>query len=157
MKKLLTFSLIATLVSCSVYKPYIQVQSFEIPKGCKEIVFQGTLDSMKAVFTKNGILYNVKENGLETEEILIDEGTRAKYQILKFDGGNLKMIPFWGITDKVKAQIDMSSRIISGHSSSVSTESWDRAIYEGPDLRPSIVYNYGVQLARQVTLTVTFK
>jgi hypothetical protein len=112
---------------------------------------------MKAIFTKNSILFNVRENGVETEEILIDEGTRAKYQILKFENGNLKMIPFWGITDKVKAQADIASRVISGHSSSLSTEGWDRVVYEKPDLRPSIVFNYGVQLAKQVNPTVTFK
>jgi hypothetical protein len=156
MKKILIFPLlIFTLISCMTYKSFVQVNVYEVTKGSTEIVFQGTIDSMKAVFRKNGILYNVKENGLETEEILIDEGTRAKYQVIEYEDNVLKMVPFWGITDKVKMQITMWAGYVAA--SSYSTESWDRVIYDTYTSRPAKVFHYGIQLAKQVNPDLTYK
>ena len=144
------------MVGCTVYKPFVQVEAYSnVPVGSKEIIFEGTIDSMKTVFKKNGILYNVKENGLETEEILIDEGTRAKYQVIEYEGNILKIIPFWGITDKVKSQMVLWAG--ADAASAYSTDTWNRVNYKSSNGRAERVFHYGIHLAREVNPNVTYK
>jgi len=85
------------------------------------------------------------ENGYETSEILLDEGTRAKYTFIQYDD-QILIIPYWGITEKVASQISGMQHAMVGYSTSTNSAlSWDRVIYDVNKTRPKkyliMVYN----------------
>lgn len=70
-------------------------------KGVISIIVTGDLEAVKSAFNNSGIMLQSKEGGFETEEILLDEGTRAMYKAHDFDN-QVKITAFWGITQKAK-------------------------------------------------------
>jgi hypothetical protein len=154
MKKLL-FILFVLMVSCTTYQTFVQVTpQGGIPDGCTEITCQATLDDFKSVLKTNSIMFKTADSGLETDEIIIDEGTRAKYKVYEFDGA-LKIVPYWGITQKVKSQMGVYAGAAAA--SAYDTEGWDRVIYNSGEKRPKRVYDYGWQLAKATGGQVNFK
>jgi hypothetical protein len=141
--------------SCVAYKPFITITPEIIPYGSTDILGVATLNTVKEILKKNTILYKEFDGGIETEEILIDKGTRAKYKFYIYNGNNLKVQSFWGITDAVKSQMIIwaGSNAVSAYS----TESWDRATYEKGTNRPNMVFIYGYNLTKQIDSNLTLK
>jgi hypothetical protein len=71
------------------YQEFVSVApSNQIPQGTKYIIVTENLDSVKNAFKNKGIMIKSMEGGFETEELLLDEGTRAMYKIHEFDQQN---------------------------------------------------------------------
>lgn len=153
MKKLIIVLAVMLMsgAGCTTYKPFIAVAPATIPYGSTEIIASGSIDDVKSVLQKNTIMFRESEGGLETEEILIDEGTRAMYKVYAYEN-NLKIVPYWGITQKVKSAMTVWAGY--GAASAYSTDDWERAVYEkgmnGKMSRPGMVFSYGYELAKQV-------
>jgi hypothetical protein len=152
--------LVLSLTSCFTYKSYIAVENCGIvPQGSKEILFKGDINNFLSILSNENILYNKLENGYETSEILIDEGTRAKYRIFRQTDGTVKIIPYWGITAKVNSQIAGMQHALVGYSTvnSNSAMDWDRVSYKKDEKRPKMVFDYGVQLIQKITPDIKFQ
>jgi hypothetical protein len=148
------------LNSCTVYKPYVSVQpQAEIPAGSTEVIFTGTLDQVKSAFAQNNIFVkSIEDNqGLETEETLLDKGTRAKYKIYDMGEGRLKMVPFYGITAAVKSTMVMWVGYAAA--SAYDTSEWFRCEYvTATNSRAKMVFDYGVQILKSSGITsITYK
>jgi hypothetical protein len=139
-----------SLNGCIVYTPYVTIQPQDgIPAGSTEVTFNGTLDQVRAAFTQNNIFVkSIEDNqGLETEETLLDKGTRAKYKIYDMGGGRLKMVPYYGITAAVKST--MVAWVGYAAASAYDTSEWFRCEYTtAVKARPNMVFNYGVQIIK---------
>lgn len=159
MKRILTLVMIGSLLSCMSYKQYIEVPDYKaVPEGKKEIYVMTSLDKMKEVLQKNNIFYNEMpgNQGIITEVILIDEGTRAQYRIYVVQNETaLLIVPYWGITDRVKSEI----AIVVGNDSAqlVDDKDFKRVIYEKAAKRPKKVFDYGCFLASQTRGKVTLR
>lgn len=132
------------LMQSCVMQSFIQVvPRTDVPNGSKEIlVWGGSLDACADVLKKNGILYNRTESGLQTEDFMIDEGTRARFTLQQFDG-SVRVIPYWGITDKVRNQMMM----VTGYShSQYASNEMQRVIYKPMEKRPKMVFDYAAQV-----------
>lgn len=137
-------TLLLLLSACTTYKPYVTVtDQTDIPEGSKEFIVNDGIESVKASLKENTIAYVQNDLGLETEEILLDEGTRAIYKVYVLDSAAVKIVPFWGFTDKVIAEAQLW-----GGTAAASTMSHEmkRVIYKRKELRPKKVFDYGVQL-----------
>jgi hypothetical protein len=151
MKKVMILVMVVSTIlftGCFSYKSFISVTpAIDVANGSTEIIARGCLNDVKTVLKKNLIMYKEYEGGIETEEILIDEGTRAKYKIYQYDD-MIKMISFWGITQAVKSQII----VFAGYSaaSAYSTEGYTRVIYDRDVKRPARVFSYGYQLMKEI-------
>jgi hypothetical protein len=146
------------LNSCYSYQSFVTVEdSNAVPKGSKEIVCNANINIFLSELTKESILYTKFENGYETSEILLDEGTRAKYKILSVDS-TIIIMPFWAITEKVAGNIATAQILIAGYSSyRYDANNWSRVIYDVDAKRPKRVFDYGVQLAKKVTNDISYK
>lgn len=143
MRKLLIMPL---LIACTTYQSYVNVDDLTfIPDGSKEIILKTTIDNLLNTLTDNTIHYYLSDNGAVTEEILIDDGTRAQYKLYFLDD-QIKIIPYWGYTQKVINQ----AQIIGGYeTANFMSKDLNRVVYNKNELRPKKVFDYGVMLARQ--------
>lgn len=110
--------------------------------GTRAIILPNSISEVSNVFNENGILTNSSDGGFETEEILLDNGTRAMYKVHSFE--NLTRITaFWGITSAVKSQMIVWAG--SDAASAYDTKSWDMVLYNKKETRPKKVFDYAVQ------------
>lgn len=153
MKKLLFPALL--LIGCASYPTYIQVQppAYPIPKGATEFTFAATLDQVAKVLSDNQIMYQRNENGISTEEFLIDGATRAQYRFYQFED-KIKCVPYWGVTGEVQAQVAMWA----GMAAAQGTDQMARISYSYNNVhsRPETVFDYAVQLCSPLA-TLFFK
>jgi len=145
MKKLFIVLLSIMMSSCVTYKEYVSVApSTQIPNGTKALIVPNTsIEQIKQVFKNNQILYKTFETGIETEIIMLDEGTKAQYKVYTFNN-DLKITAYWGITDKVKSQMVIWAG--ANAASAYNTESMDLVLYNNKALRPKRVFDYLTQL-----------
>lgn len=130
--------------SCFPMKEFISVQDqYNIPNGTQDIILTASIETVKNAFKSKGIMLKSMEGGFETEELLIDEGTRAMYKVHEFDD-KIRITAFWGITSKVKSQIGVWAGYAA--SSAYDVHSWDKVIYNNKELRPKRVFDYSVQI-----------
>jgi len=142
-------SILITLIflffsSCTTYKEFVSVQyRNNIPDGTQDIILTDNIDKVKEAFKNKGIMLKSMEGGFETEEILLDEGTRAMYKAHEFDN-QIRITAFWGITQKVKSQMT----VWAGHdaASAYDVHAWDKVIYDNKSKRPKRVFDYVVQI-----------
>lgn len=104
----ITIIIAVALISCTSCAPqvYIQVQepAFPIPDGSTAFTCSIPMDQILTALKKNTIAYTKNEIGYVTESFNIDDGTVARFNIYENDG-TIKVVPYWGITDKVRNQI----------------------------------------------------
>lgn len=145
MKKLFIVLLSIMMSSCVTYKEYVSVApSTQIPNGTKALIVPNTsIEQIKQVFKNNQILYKTFETGIETEIIMLDEGTKAQYKVYTFNN-DLKITAYWGIADKVKSQMVIWAD--ANAASAYNTESMDLVLYNNKALRPKRVFDYLTQL-----------
>ena len=147
---LITFFTILTLSSCMTYKVFIPVQANNnIPDGTQEIILTENIDTVKQAFKNKGIMLKSMEGGFETEELLLDEGTRAMYKVHEFDD-QVRITAFWGITSKVKSQMVVWAGYAA--SSAYDVHSWDKVIYDKNSTRPKKVFDYAIQIVEASNL-----
>jgi hypothetical protein len=157
---LITITIALLLTSCYTYKTFIAVEnSVDVPNGSKEILFKGNVQDFLTVLTNENILYTKLENGYETSEILLDEGTRAKYRIFQQNDSIVKIIPFWGYTAKVNSQIAGMQQALVGYSTvnGYDANEWTRVLYKKNEARPKSVFDYGIQLAKKITGDIKYQ
>jgi len=157
MKKLIIISFVALFAACTSYKTFIQVTpQTGVPKGSSEVVCTAGIDQFKEVLKANNIMYKAADDGggIETEEFMIDEGTRAKFKVYVFDD-KLKIVPYWGITQKVKSE--MTVWVGYAAASAYDVNALDRAIYDNNTSRPGKVFCYACQLAKKMNVQLTYK
>lgn len=144
MRKALIFTMILFVaVSCS-YKEYIYVQNQNnIPDGTRTIILMTDIETTKNAFKKQGIMLSSMDGGFKTEEILLDEGTRAMYKAHEFDG-QIKLTAFWGITQKVKSDLVVFAG--ANAASAYDVNAWDRVIYDSGAKRSKKVFDYVLQI-----------
>ena len=94
------------------------------------------------------------EGGFKTDEILLDEGTRAMYKVNQFDN-QVRITAFWGITQKVKSQ--MIIWVGADMASAYDVNAWDQVIYDKNEPRPKRVFDYAVQIISESNLKFTFR
>jgi hypothetical protein len=156
MKKL--FSAIFTLIflySCTTYKEFVSVQpKNNIPNGTQYIILSENIETMKQAFKNKGIMIKSMEGGFETEELLLDEGTRAMYKIHEFDN-QVRVSVYYGITQKVKSQMIIWAGATAA--SAYDVHAWDQVIYNMKDLRPKKVFDYAVQIIEANNLKYSLK
>jgi hypothetical protein len=144
MKNYFLIILILLVSSCFPMKEFISVQNQNnIPNGTQDIILTESIETVKEAFKSKGIMLKSMEGGFETEELLIDEGTRAMYKAHEFDN-QIRITAFWGITSKVKSQMTVWAGYAA--SSAFDVHSWDKVIYDNKDLRPKRVFDYSVQI-----------
>jgi hypothetical protein len=154
-KLLLNLVTSAILISCTTYKPLVNVSSrSDVPNNTQAIVINETIDKVKEAFKKNGLMIQSLEGGFKTEEILLDEGTRAMYKVNQFDT-ELRLTAFWGITQKVKSQIIVWAGAEAASAYDVSA--WDQVIYDRKDLRPKAVFDYAVQILVENNIKFSYR
>ncbi len=105
------------------------------------------MEAVKGALRANTITYYQSDYGLETEDIFLDEGTRAKYNIYPLDSVTVKVVPHWAITQKVIGQATAWVGTIGA--SGMSTE-WQRVVYKTSEIRPKKVFDYGVGLFKDL-------
>ncbi len=141
---ILLFSIFLFFSSCISYQVYIPVQSkSNIRDGTQAIVLSENLETVKKAFISSGILIKSMEGGFKTEEILIDEGTRAMYKVHEFDN-QIRITAFWGVTQKVKT--DMAIFAGEDAANMYDVHSWDKVVYNNKEKRPKRVFDYAVQI-----------
>ncbi len=143
MKKI---ALIFLLFSCTTYQSFIQVNDFDsIPNGSKEIIVLGPIEYFLDVLKENTIHYYESGNGIVTDEILLDEGTRAQYKVYEMKS-QIKIVPYWGITQKVINE----AQLWGGYETTAfMSKDMERVIYNSSKKRPKKVFDYGIMLASQ--------
>jgi len=156
MKKLIL--IIWTLLfihSCATYKEFVTIQpKNNIPNGTQYIILNENLETVKQAFKNKGIMIKSMEGGFETEEILLDEGTRAMYKAHEFDE-QVRITAFWGITHKVKSQIILWSG--AAVASAYDVHAFDQVIYDKDAMRPKKVFDYAVQIIETNNLQYSFR
>lgn len=155
MRKTLFFIFILIGTSCTTYRVFIPVADRnDIPDGTQYIITKSEIEQVKTIFNNNGLMTRSFDGGFETEAFLIDEGTRAMYKVHQFDE-HIRISAFWGITQKVKAQIGA----LAGHaaSSSYDVHAFDQVIYGSAVKRPKQVFDYAVQLLESGNQAYSFK
>ena len=144
MKNYFLIILLLFVSSCFPMKEFISVQNQNnIPNGTQDIILTESIETVKEAFKSKGIMLKSMEGGFETEELLIDEGTRAMYKVHEFDN-QIRITAFWGMTSKVKSQMVVWAGYAA--SSAFDVHSWDKVIYDNKELRPKRVFDYSVQI-----------
>lgn len=137
------------LQACATYTPYIQVNSLNgVPRGAKEMISKCNINALRETLKKQNIfIRNVIEGqGFETDEILIDKGTRAMYKVYDIGEGKIKVVPYWGITQAVKTNVALIAGTAAA--SGYETDDWYRVEYNQDAARPKTVFDYGYQLLK---------
>lgn len=141
------------LLSCYSYEEYIKVQEQRgIPEGSSEIIVQNDIETVKNAFKNSQMLITEVEGGYKTEKTLLDEGTRAMYKLYEYEGAT-KVVPYWGITDKVKRQM----AAISYEMANLSDTKMKRLTYDRDKGRTKKVFDYAVQILKEANLDYTPK
>lgn len=138
------FVLALMLGSCTSYQSFVTVNDrTDVPEGAKEIIVKQSISTAIDSLKSNYIAYNIDDWGIETHEILLDEGTRAAYKVYPLDSTGFKVVPYWGYTDKV-----ISQAALWGGSTATASMSHEmtRVIYKKESLRPKRVFDYAIQL-----------
>ncbi|RLD55451.1 MAG: hypothetical protein DRJ01_16640 [Bacteroidetes bacterium] len=144
-----------TIVSCTSYKEFVSVQNKNnIPDGTQAIILTSDIETVKQAFKNKGIMLSSIEGGFKTEEILLDEGTRAMYKAHTFDN-QIKITAFWGITQKVKSNIVVWAG--ADAASAYDVRAWDKVIYERDMKRPKRVFDFAVQIIEESNLKFSFR
>jgi hypothetical protein len=144
-----------TIVSCTSYKEFVSVQNKNyIPNGTQAIILTSDIETVKQAFKNKGIMLSSMEGGFKTEELLLDEGTRAMYKAHTFDN-QVKITAFWGITQKVKSNIIVWAG--ADAASAYDVHAWDKVIYEQDAKRPKRVFDYVVQIIEESNLKYSFR
>ena len=126
------------------YKTFIPVENRQdIPNGTQYIIVNADEEQVKQTFINKGIMVNTLEGGFETEELLIDEGTRAKYRVHIFDN-QIRISSYWGITQQVKSTMTVWAGYAAA--SAYDTHSFNQVIYREEAKRPKRVFDYAVQI-----------
>lgn len=148
MKNYLVFFFALIMISsCTPYKEFVSVQNWnDVPDGTQSIILTTSIDTLKEAFKNKGIMIKSLEGGFETEEIFLDEGTRAMYKVHEFDD-NIRISAFWGITQKVKSQMTVWGGAAAASSYEIDT--WDRVIYDNKSTRPKKVFDYAIQILEE--------
>lgn len=135
------FFFLLLIAGCSAYKSFIAVTPrADIPDGTKEFLVYAPLAVIKDSLKAATIGYIPNDVGLNTEQIVIDEGTKAEFRIYTVDSASVRVVPYWGYTEKVASEV----RIWTGVR--VNTEEMKRIIYSKSAGRPKVVFDYGVQV-----------
>jgi len=146
---------IITMTSCVTYQEMVNVTGrLDIPEKTQAIIINDSLTKVKEAFKKKGIMIETLEGGFKTEEILLDEGTRAMYKVHQFDN-QVRITAFWGITQKVKSQIVLWAG--ADAASAYDVNAWDQVIYSKDSGRPKKVFDYAVQIVSENNLNFTFR
>jgi hypothetical protein len=154
-RNLLIILTVLFMSSCTTYKVFVPVnERTGIPDGVQYIVLNENIDSVKNAFKNKGILIKSMEGGFETEEILLDEGTRAKYKAHAFDD-QVRISAFWGITQKVKSQMTVWAGTAAA--SSYDVNAWDKVLYDNNSKRPKRVFDYAVQIIESNNMEYSLK
>jgi len=156
MKKLILVILTLLFIhSCTTYKEFVTIQpKNNIPNGTQYIILNENLETVKQAFKNKGIMIKSMEGGFETEEILLDEGTRAMYKAHEFDE-QVRITAFWGITQKVKSQIIVWAGAAAA--SAYDVHAWDQVIYDKDAIRPKKVFDYAVQIIETNNIQYSFR
>lgn len=141
MKKLFILTL---LISACVPTAFVQVvPRSDVPQGATQIQLRETTpEKVKEALVRNHILFTSTDNGLHTEEFLIDDGTRAKFVVTEFEGV-VQVVPYWGITDKVRNQMYMLAGVSAMNYAS---NELMRVVYKKAEKRPKMVFDYAAQV-----------
>jgi len=152
---ILTAISLLMITSCVTYKELASVQNKNgIPQGTQAIIVTGDVGKVKEAFKNKGILLVSMEGGFKTDEILLDEGTRAMYKANDFDG-QIKITAFWGITQKVKSQMIVWAG--ANAASAYDVNAWDQVIYDKNAKRSKKVFDYAVQIMEENHLNFSFR
>lgn len=144
MKSIMICFAFAILSSCTTYQNFVTVTDrTDIPEGSKEFIVNKSLSSLKDNLKTETIAYTAQEWGIETHEIMLDEGTRAVYNLYALDSATVKVVPYWGYTDKVISEAQIWGGTAATNSMS---NEMRRVLYKRKELRPKRVFDYGVQL-----------
>jgi hypothetical protein len=156
MRKLLSILMILCgLSSCTTYKPLVNVTGrSDIPDNTQAIILSENIDKIKEAFKAKGIMIESLEGGFKTEEILLDEGTRAMYKVNQFDN-QVRITAFWGITQKVKSQMIVWAG--ADAASAYDVNAWDQVIYDNKAARPKRVFDYAVQILNESNFKYSFR
>jgi hypothetical protein len=156
MKNLLLVILALVFISsCASYKEFVSIQTKNnIPDGTQSIILTENIDTVKQAFKNKGIMIKSMEGGFETEELLLDEGTRAMYKVHEYDS-QIRITAFWGITQKVKSQMTVWAGMAAA--SAYDVQAWDRVIYENKSSRPKRVFDYAIQIIEANNLKYSLK
>ena len=138
------FILIFLTNSCNPYKEFISViPRNNIPDGTQYIIVDVNLESVKEALKNSGIMIRSLEGGFETEELLLDEGTRAMYKVHDFDNQS-RISAFWGITQKVRSNIALWAGYEAA--SAYDVHAWNKVIYNKREARSKRVFDYAIQI-----------
>jgi hypothetical protein len=153
--KPLLLVLIVISSGCYTYQNFVEVPPrTDIPNGTTEFFVATDIPSIQNSLRVNTIAYTENEVGIETQEIILDEGTRAKYSVYQIDTILVKVVPFWGYTDRVKSEV----AVWAGYAAaSTMSNEMTRIVYKKTsESRPKKVFDYGVYLFEKAG-TVTYK
>lgn len=156
MKQFLLLAIIAFMSSCYSYKSFVTVNSrTDVPDGSTEFIIAAPIAEIKDSLRSHFIAFDMHDQALETQEVLLDEGTRARYNIYTLDSTLVKVVPYWGYTDKVKQE---TAVWVGYNAASSMSNEMTRVIYKHDAGRPKSVFDYGVQiLSRANQPNVTFR
>lgn len=152
---ILTILTLLFIPSCTTYSDIVTVQpKNNVPNDTKYIVLNEDIETVKQAFKNKGIMIKSMDGGFETEEILLDEGTRAMYKVHEFDD-QVRVSAFWGITQKVKSQMIVWAGAAAA--SAYDITSLDQVIYDKDIKRPKRVFDYAVQIIEANNLKYSFR
>jgi len=152
---ILRILVLVLISSCTAYQTFITVNPrSDIPNGTQNIILNEDIEIVKQAFKKSGTMVKSLEGGFETEEILIDEGTRAMYKVHEFDE-QVRVTAFWGITQKVKSEMVVWAG--ADAASAYDVHSWDQVVYDRDVKRPKRVFDYAIQIIEAYNLNYTLR
>lgn len=153
MKKLFPLFIILLFVSCTTVK-YVHHRPINyIPDGVQELNVESPIEKLKEVFVKANFNYTEQVNGFISDEKLLDEYTRASYQVFKKDN-HLTIHCYWGITDEMVGQIAIISE---SQATAYSAKGMKRVVYKSSEARPKFVMDYMANLLEDNSIKFSWK
>lgn len=147
MKATLVLFLVVALGACTVQEFVTVVPRRDIPDGAREfVILSCPIDSMVGVLRRNSIQFTRTEAGLITAPIVLDSKTKAVFSVSSY-GGNLTVIPTWGLTDLSRNEI---YALTGTNANSFATGEMMRIVYNKDTPRTKKVFDYAVQLFKQL-------
>jgi hypothetical protein len=150
MKKTGIFILIIVLSSCVVQR-YVEVNEVSfIPNDTKKLNVQIYLTEFERMLRNENIHYQLNDQGLTTDIFLLDEYTRAYYDVFE-DEKKLSIYCYWGITDQLESTIALTNDAIIGAGSGAGYRNDDmyRVVYKKGQARPKMVFDYMVTMLQK--------
>lgn len=140
-KNILLFLGLWILGGCGSYESFVNYRPVDyIPNGVKQLNATATIEQMGQAFQGKNIFYQERAGGLITDVILLDQGTRAQYQVFSQDNGQVVIKCFWGITEKVAA--DIAAFAGPGQAAAYSNQGLNQVVYKKGEKRPKFVFDY---------------